>query len=1046
MTSVWRDTEDLLAADARLGYLDETTRRAWTADLYAAHPSGRDDIDLCRATIEAIRSRSSQNRVERTEEIRDEIAAVAEAEPPVAAALDRILARVAAGDLATAWEYVSLAREGTSIPEPPTPLVDIGEFFPDRDRVLEEQANLGSRAVATAAAEGDVSGPLNFTDLSPADRVAAKEGLDAWRTMGKVSRPGKDYREWASSLPTVLATLGITADRFDRSPLTGGKEHDRLWVDLTGVTTTGDPIVPAFAPDPGGRRVMRLLAITGGQDGGQLEAAIDRDRSGDPVLVLHHGPLGPELRAEIAERFRAMGRAVAVVDDDLFAHLVETGSRRYERTMGLVLPFTTTNPYHLDVSGLVPETMFFGRRAERDAIMDRYGTSHLYGGRQLGKSALLRHVERAFNATPNQVAIYVDLKGAQVGMPRPPQAVFDVLWGPLAHHGIVEGDLPAANVPEAVAAGIDSWLAARPGRRLLVLLDECDNFLKADKDRDLATSAGLKDLMERTDRACKFVFAGLHTVQRFSSVANTPMAHLGTPIAIGPLEGAAAADLITKPMHALGYRFSQPELVNRILAHTSRHPALLVIFCHHLLRKLQSRRRLAGEPPFTITEADVDGTWSDPEVAAAIRERVQWTLALDPAYEVITYVIAHLASAEGGRSDHRIPVRDLQAECTYWWPQGFDGYLPEQFRLLADELIGLGVLAREGSRYGLRNPNVARLLGTSEEIETVLAGAHLKQPEQTFEPATWRRPVQGADGRTFRSPLSHEQLDRLTAPSISATVVTGTEACGIGRVAEAIEAAAGGRTKVTPRGWQDPIDRMLQPVGEDRHRIAVVDLRGAPGPNASAIIDSVVDAIDPERPRSGSRGTWAVVLVVDAVRDGAVLRHALRIPSLGTVALQRWSPAAISAFGRDAGFPFAGVDEAASVAERTGGWGYLVDRVAEQVAGATTLAAVLDDAETDQLVDRIGFGEDPVVTAAFEVAAELVTGPEDRCDLDTLAAILDESPLVREALRVSTARTQLPETSGSIVAEQLVLAALLDAGTGGNVWVEGVTAEAFAAR
>lgn len=251
---------------------------------------------------------------------------------------------------------------------------------------------------------------------------------------------------------------------------------------------------------------------------------------------------------------------------------------------------------------------------------------------------------------------------------------------------------------------------------------------------------------------------------------------------------------------------------------------------------------------------------------------------------------------------------------------------------------------------------------------------------------------------------------------------------------------------MTPRGWQDPIDRMLQPVGEDRHRIAVVDLRGAPGPNASAIIDSVVDAIDPERPRSGSRGTWAVVLVVDAVRDGAVLRHALRIPSLGTVALQRWSPAAISAFGRDAGFPFAGVDEAASVAERTGGWGYLVDRVAEQVAGATTLAAVLDDAETDQLVDRIGFGEDPVVTAAFEVAAELVTGPEDRCDLDTLAAILDESPLVREALRVSTARTQLPETSGSIVAEQLVLAALLDAGTGGNVWVEGVTAEAFAAR
>lgn len=1047
VSALWRETEDLLAADARLGYLDETTRRAWTADLYAADPSGRNDIGACRVTIDAIRDRSARNRAERTEEIRAEIAAAAEADPAVAAAIDRILGRVDAGDLATAWEYVSLAREGASIPEPPEPPVDVDEFFPDRDRQLADSVNLRSRAASNAATQGKAAGPLDFSNLSDADRAAAKDGLDAWRAMSNVARPGKEYTEWASHLPKVLAALGLTAATFERSPLTGDKEHDRLWIDLGGISTTGDPIIPAFAPDPGGRRVLRVLAITGGHDAGQLEAAVDRDRSGEPVLLLHHGPLGPDLRAAVAERFRTIGRTVAVVDDNLFAHLVQTGARRYERTMGLVLPFTTTNPYHLDVSGLVPETMFFGRRAERDAVMDRYGTSHLYGGRQLGKSALLRHVERAFNTTPNQVAIYVDLKGAQIGMPRPPEAVFDVLWAPLANHGIVEGELPAANVPDAVATAIDQWLGARPGRRLLVLLDECDNFLKADSARDLATSARLKDLMERTDRACKFVFAGLHTVQRFSSVANTPMAHLGTPIAIGPLEGAAAADLITKPLHALGYRFSDPELVNRILAHTSRHPALLVIFCHHLLRKLQSRRRLSGEPPFTITESDVDGTWSDPEVSAAIRERVQWTLALDPAYEVITYVIAHLASTEGGGADHRIPVRDLQAECTDWWPAGFDGYLPEQFRLLVDELIGLGVLAREGSRYGLRNPNVARLLGTDEEIETVLAGAHLKQPEQTFEPATWRRPVHGSDGTMFRSPLSHEQLDRLTTPMIGATIVAGTEASGIDRVAETVAAAAGGRTKVTTRTWQDPIEPMLRPVGEDRHRIAVVDLRGAPGAKAAELLRAVAEAVDPDRPRTGSRGTWSVILVVDAVADGAVLRYALTLPALGTVALQRWTPAAISAFGRDAGFPFAGSDEAALVAESTGGWGYLVDQVAAAVAGATTLAAVLDSADTRQLCDRVRLDDDPVVVAAFEVAAGLVTGPDDDCDLQTLASILDESPAVAEALRISTERHHLPDgATGANVAEQLVLAALLDAGPGGNVWVEPVMAAACADR
>src|SRR5690606_38995477 len=112
--------------------------------------------------------------------------------------------------------------------------------------------------------------------------------------------------------------------------------------------------------------------------------------------------------------------------------------------------------------------------------------------------------------------------------------------------------------------------------------------------------------------------------------------------------------------------------------------------------------------------------------------------------------------------------------------------------------------------------------------------------------------------------------------------------------------------------------------------------------------------------------------------------------------------AAISAFGRDAGFPFAGTEAAAAVAERTGGWGYLVDWVAERVAGATTLSAVLDNADTSQLLDMLGFEHDPVVATAFEVAAALVTGPSDNCDLETLASILDDSPAVQEALRVST--------------------------------------------
>ena len=45
----------------------------------------------------------------------------------------------------------------------------------------------------------------------------------------------------------------------------------------------------------------------------------------------------------------------------------------------------------------------------------------------------------------------------------------------------------------------------------------------------------LKGLMDRTNRRFKVVFAGLHNVQRTTTLSNHPLAHYGTPICVGPL-------------------------------------------------------------------------------------------------------------------------------------------------------------------------------------------------------------------------------------------------------------------------------------------------------------------------------------------------------------------------------------------------------------------------------------------------------------------------------------------------------------------------------
>jgi hypothetical protein len=57
-----------------------------------------------------------------------------------------------------------------------------------------------------------------------------------------------------------------------------------LNVDLLDVAVIGDPIVPAFAPDPSGQSRIRPIGIAGNPDTGQLETATDRKRSNDPVV------------------------------------------------------------------------------------------------------------------------------------------------------------------------------------------------------------------------------------------------------------------------------------------------------------------------------------------------------------------------------------------------------------------------------------------------------------------------------------------------------------------------------------------------------------------------------------------------------------------------------------------------------------------------------------------------------------------------------------------------------------------------------------------
>src|SRR5262249_9575947 len=151
---------------------------------------------------------------------------------------------------------------------------------------------------------------------------------------------------------------------------------------------------------------------------------------------------------------------------------------------------------------------------ERQSVIDRFGTNLVYGGRQLGKTALLRDVERHYDdPSKGSIVKWIDLRSEGIGVSRPIDEIWGVLSSTLLRAGILK---TAAINPETVSKRVAEWTAEDLARRIVLLLDEADAFLESEGKSGFPNLFRLKGLMDLTDRRFKVVFAGLHNVQRTS--------------------------------------------------------------------------------------------------------------------------------------------------------------------------------------------------------------------------------------------------------------------------------------------------------------------------------------------------------------------------------------------------------------------------------------------------------------------------------------------------------------------------------------------------
>ena len=598
LLSVCNEHREALEQSLSFGQLDENTAESLRADVVSLQS------DLEGAEASAVSLERVQAGMKRIDRILEESRRTGEAnvrekfnqlsgdcDPD---ARDRIEKSISIGDIMTADELMSRVESGQPLDQ--HDLEDASDPFKDfmsavgRIERFVADPSSSPNSIVAAVSRGEGIADLDFPPLSRAEIEEASQLLEAWYELSVAKR--LDPR--SQSLDTLLRAFGLPPRKLTVAE--SGADYAMVAMETDLIEDRFRCPLPQFGSEARGRyRILLNWARIGRES---ISRHIDTRRH-DATIALHFGSLGED-RNWLRDWAVTQHRMFLVVDEPLALFLAGRPSGRLSALFRCVLPFSDAEPY-VTTSGLVPPELFYGRSRERRRIMDSYGPCFIYGGRQLGKTALLRSVEHEFHQPDRlQVAKWIDLKVREIGYARASAEIWPLLWRELRALGVLQQSQKEPNPAspryvDTLISAIEQWIRDDDRRRVLLLLDEADHFLADDALNEFRESTRLKGMMDRTDRKVKVVFAGLHNVLRITERANHPLAHLGEPINVGPLltngEWHEAQKLVKDPLQSVGYHFEPQDLSTRILAQTNYYPSLIQLYGAELVRHLRDSGR-----------------------------------------------------------------------------------------------------------------------------------------------------------------------------------------------------------------------------------------------------------------------------------------------------------------------------------------------------------------------------------------------------------------------------------------------------------------------
>ena len=553
------------------------------------------------------------------------------------------------------------------------------------------------------------------------DTRAAERLLNAWPKGNNDIKPD----ELLSSLGFKLASVA-EMDKVD------GKFPSffvKLQKALGGRVNNYNYPVPAFG-SLGETDGFRIVYIFGAYDAERLVEIFNNIGDEKHTLIILDYALKESARRRLAllVKGKANCKIFAVLDRVVLKYLYDNYSEQTitKQLLHIIMPFAYYQPHVADSSKPMPSELFIGRKEELKKIKDVNGVNIVYGGRQLGKSALLMKAKKDIDKNESgDRAVYIDIKGRNYT-----ETALKISEELVIADILEEKDITSDWRKLAMSIRMRLKDEAKPIHYFLLLLDEADAFLDSCKDVQYKPFDALKDIQAVGEGRFKFVVAGLRDVLRFEHEAalndNSVLPQLSS-MTVKPFKYAEAKELLEYPLSYLGFRFRDDvetdTLVSAILSHTNSFPGMLQLYCTKLIEAMKNGYadyKEAGTPPYYVSEDHIKKVLGEDNLQEEIRQKffITLTVGSDNYYLLIAMITAYLYKNDEGIC---VTPNDVLTFAKDFEIKDIAALSPEKVTALMEEMRELNVLQHNGEHgYRFTHFSFFQMMGTKAYLEQEL--------------------------------------------------------------------------------------------------------------------------------------------------------------------------------------------------------------------------------------------------------------------------------------------------------------------------------------